>query len=79
MSPESHVERFQSLLEEALELVPSICQIEWENGGHRLMQEIEIYFNQRNDLQPLYLHQLQYCLLIPVFSCPIFLHRVDII
>ena len=41
--------KFTSLLEEELELVPSLCQLQWENKCHFLVKEIEICFIKKDD------------------------------
>ena len=46
--------KFTSLLEEDLELVPSLCQLEWENKCHFLVKEIEICFIKKDDRQMIF-------------------------
>ena len=41
--------KFTALLEEELELVPSLYQLQWENKCHFLVKEIEICFIKKDD------------------------------
>ena len=46
--------KFIALLEEELELVPSLYQLQWENKFHFLVKEIEISSIKKDDRQTIF-------------------------